>query len=303
MNKHYQKSKIFGLPKNRKAQMVNKLVFYILLLAGAIIIFTFIVKIQQSITTGMRGEMSACYTTMTLKTYTTMENKVYMVYGGIGESCPTYKVNISNEKTIIYEGEKKFDTIKYKELTNDKVNEIISDEIKYCWEQFGSGKLDAFWLAETFSSDFLPGSGTSEGMIGCRICSQISFEDKTKEYTGLKEFMKNREYGRKIKTENKDLTYYHVIAEHQSGCSYKDSKYLDEGENCWESFAVSDDGPWWSGKDPIDTNKKIDSSKDYYVVFIRQGIEKDDGVMNAYLMSGEEYNNPAICEYPLPYMR
>ncbi len=89
--------------------------------------------------------------------------------------CPTSFVNITSNKIGYIYGETYNDeTLPGSEqLKERRIKELISDEIYYCWNQFGEGKKDLFGGPKKY----------------CKICSLIQFEDNDIEVKGLYDFM------------------------------------------------------------------------------------------------------------------
>ncbi len=63
----------------------------------------------------------------------------------------------------------KTSVVKLKNIDEEKIKEIIANEMFYCWKQFGGGKKD-------FLDDFDFGKSDT----WCFICSRMSFDDKVK---------------------------------------------------------------------------------------------------------------------------
>ena len=148
-----------------------------------------------------------------------------------------------------------------------------------CWKKFGHGELDAFFVPRNWWEKYESWFYNTE-VVGCKTCAEITFElPERREFTGLKDYMKNTKLDTKT-------TIYEYIAESDRFCN---EKYLG-GENCWEEFA----------KDKkIDTNLIFDSSEAYAVVFVREGIKKQEGTLNTYVMSLDTKNR--VCKKPLPF--
>lgn len=271
------------------------LLFFIIILVSAVVIFIFVGQLQGAVHKGNRG--ASCLTSMTLRSHTTSEDLLVRTFEGTNEFCPKYQVTFYKKYAEIKLKDKTFDKIKYDELTSEKVNEIIAEEMRYCWAQFGGGKLDAFWLPETIFQKYVPFFGkASNDAIGCRVCSEISLvlEDvNTKSnFTGLRQYLKKHDITKKIQKEGEKGTYYSYLAEHEQGCG----DYVG-GENCWEEFAKDDEVM-------INTSLSIDPNEAYLVVFIRKNIKQNEGVMNTYLISQDLmdwYNEEETCK-PLPFI-
>ncbi len=86
-------------------------------------------------------------------------------------NCPPSYIEISNNK-ISYEYRSRTKSISIKgneEQKKAELQRIMADEIYYCWNQFGEGKLDIFGGAKKY----------------CSICSVISFKENTPEMNGF----------------------------------------------------------------------------------------------------------------------
>ena len=269
----------------------QEMVVYSLIAISTIVLFAFAVWYINSLKTGTRG--AGCLASMTLKTHTTIESCL-AAYSGVGEACPSYDVTFFDKKVEIFKGPKLFQIKKYGELTEEKVNEIVANEMLYCWNQFGAGKLDAFSIArsclEKAREEGITIFYDESEVIGCRVCSTIQFDEEvdSQEFSNLKEYMKKTTLGNKAKTENKDKTYYDLFAEHKNVCG---DNFL-EGENCWEEFAKNEEHK-------IQTDLTINSKKEYLVTLIRDHMNQKEGTMNVYLMTPGTYNR--VCESSLPY--
>jgi len=269
------------------------LIGLLILFAAAIILFSIAIKLQASTKKGFRG--ADCLSSVTLSTFTKAD-LVVKAYQGTDEFCPRYELNFlkkkSDLKLISFSsiGQKEKSLFKrdyYDELTDKFVLGNVANEMRVCFKQFGSGKMPVFWVPQTFWNKLF---GTPNEAIGCRICTEISFEDGAVNHkiTGLKDYLKTHDIT-KSATEDEDGSFYHYLAEHTAGCG----DLTNIGENCWEQFAISDDVL-------IDTNITIDPKEIYNVVFIRKNIDKGEGIMNVYLLSSD--TTERVCKLGLPYI-
>ncbi|MFH1589956.1 MAG: hypothetical protein ABIB43_05300, partial [archaeon] len=167
---------------------------------------------------------------------------------------------------------KKFKDIKYlgDELTESEVNQIIGTEMQECWDKFGSGNLDAFFVPRNLIEKVGITSLVKGNSIGCITCSDIIFKLPEKEkFKGLLEYLKEE---------------HKTITQHESGCPEKNT--------CWYEFAKDNQ---------INLNITFDTSiaTEYFVVFVRQNIRKGEGTLNTYVMDQDTKNR--VCETTLPF--
>lgn len=268
----------------------------ILIFVVAIGLFSMVSMIGDGLKKGTRGQ--DCLMGMNLKAQTTFEGMSgFTNYEGVNSACPVYRVTISDEKTIIKKKDKKFETIKYDYLDNDRVNDIISKELMHCWYQYGAGNIEIFWVP----GNFLTNLGLDSDAKGCRICSEITFDLETNPvggFVGFYDYMKkNSITNKQILNDVSANSYYSYIAESDRICK---KKHLsdDKGENCWERYAY---------KNELKVNETyFDPETTYLTIITRQGIKKaskDDAerTINAYVVKASDYKRTELCDYPLPF--
>lgn len=279
---------------NKKAIGQATLIFILLLFISAMVMFAFGKKLSDEIKTSTRG--SECLNSVTLNTLTKADI-IVDAYQGTDTFCPKYELIFTKDNARIDYLKKKgpgeyvkknFDKISYTdEITEKEIYRDIADEMMACWKQFGSGKVDSFWLPEDTWDDIF---GLDAEGVGCRICTEVSFEAGvwSKELKDFKPFLKNNFPSKKVTDEGDFGSYYDLLAERTAGCGTD----IITKDNCWEHFAAKDDIR-------LKTNSSIRPNEKYLVTFVRQYIDQNKGLMNVYLMHPEDYER--ICEYPLPF--
>ena len=140
-----------------------------------------------------------------------------------------YKIDKTSPMEIMYNGKK---VKEFGSLNEYIVNQVIAEEMRICYYQFGAGKLHVFDNSIYGNNDV------------CFICSQIDFKDvpntiPQRQYTGLMEYF-NKTY-----IKNEKMTYFQYF--NQNGVSI----------------------PWKTFVERIG-NINIDTTETYAVIFTKQ---------------------------------
>lgn len=182
----------------------------------------------------------------------------------IQPSCKTYnvvfyddRVEINGERQSVYDLRTHLVSTKFEGLTNDIVNQVLAEELRWCWYQYLEGKkyvinrrnLVSFWLDKPTL---------------CVLCDEVSFDNNViqSEFTGFYEYTKTH------KMSSSSQTYYSYYAEGNPICS----EYTDAPINCWESYFENR----ITSKTPSLTpqNTVFNKKEKYALVFIMDGLKK-----------------------------
>jgi hypothetical protein len=154
--------------------------------------------------------------------------------------------------TILYNGKK---INSFKQLNDYIVDQVVAEEMRICYYEFGEGKVTVFANNDATLDDNV-----------CFICAKISFKVSGQEFKGIYDYMD--------KTYIKDLSMTYI--------QYLNQPSLSEAN--WTTFSnkLYDDRPR--------EGMKIDSDKSYIVVF-----RKDYDLMSkngyyVYLLPSTELN-------------
>jgi hypothetical protein len=125
---------------------------------------------------------------------------------------------------------------KFDGLDEYLVNQVVAEEMRICWFEFGEGKI------KVMVNDNNPFAGKNV----CFLCSEIQFEDgvKIEEFKGLIDYLENTKY-------DDTKTYYEYF--NQDSIS----------KDTWENYINDEDNPAKM------TDIVLNKTKTYGVVFIR----------------------------------
>jgi len=190
--------------KNKKADF-NVVMMMIILIVCAIILFAIGSKIFKSYT--VSGAINSCR----LSVLTEAQTKVLPTWNGdkspFSISCDKRYVTFYNNKvelglapeksdpmTVTFNGKK---TTTFSKLDNYIVNQVIAEEMRICYFEFGEGKL------HVFDNDLNPKiTNIYSGQDVCFVCSEINFQDVPQDtYGGFLDYI-NRTY-----IANEKMTY------------------------------------------------------------------------------------------------
>ncbi|NQU98094.1 hypothetical protein HQ533_01390 [Candidatus Woesearchaeota archaeon] len=249
-------------------------------------------RLYAGITNSVRD--TDCYSTVLTRSFETFEYGFLAHKSDIEVFCPSYKIVFNDEDYTSQRGEEKTKIKKYpdKEITEELVNKVVAEEMTQCWAKFGRDKLDAFYIPrgwKYWAWDWDPIFSNEDKVTGCRTCAIISFNLANYQiFSGLKDYMKDRDISGKLAGESGAKKMYDYIAKHESACA---DDYLG-GENCWEEFAKHNDIAFINTDLTLESNPVLGNQKNYLVVFVRQGVKKG-GTLNTYLMDIDTKN--ALC--------
>ncbi|MBW2990155.1 hypothetical protein KY348_00450 [Candidatus Woesearchaeota archaeon] len=143
--------------------------------------------------------------------------------------CKTYKVvffedhvEINDEIIEVYDPRKKDVVKKFNGLTEDIVNWVIAEELRWCWWQFLEGKKSLLNMKNFF--------GSAERT--CFLCTEITFDESVK----TDEFKNFFKYTKEKTMPNSEMTYYQYYAEEPRKCIWRYEEIID-ADNCWEAYA------------------------------------------------------------------
>jgi len=181
--------------------------------------------------------------------------------------CKTYSVvffddhvEINGKTAEVYDPRQNDYVKKFNGLTDDIVNRVVAEELRWCWYQFLEGKKSLFGLKNFFAWN-------SER--ACFLCSEISF-DKSVTQDKFEEFYQYTKDTTMLKSEKQDsdLTYYSYYAEQPR----RYGQYYDQYDdlNAWEEYAT--------GMQSIISIIDTDKCEDYFYLVLfenRKPIERE----------------------------
>ncbi len=174
--------------KNRKGQL-GESVNMILLVVGAIILFALIVLIFLAY--GKKTDIEVCRISVAAQANTKfMVNPLEGKISPFNIDCKKRFITIYDTKVemgkdlvkqnpieIYYNGK---ETTKFSKVNDYIVNQVVAEEMRICYYQFGEGKL------AVFNSNMFKDNDV------CFICSEITFDKSIEEntYEGFMEYLK-----------------------------------------------------------------------------------------------------------------
>ncbi|MBU0471767.1 MAG: hypothetical protein KKF89_05225 [Nanoarchaeota archaeon] len=281
--------------QRKKGQTHPTLFDVIIIILSFLVILPVTTRLYAGTKEGLR-EMG-CYSMMIKRTIGSFEYGFLAFKNDLEVFCPEYIITFNDEDYSARRGTDDTKTTNYpkKKISEEAVNKIIAKEIVECWEKFGGGSLDAFYIPRDlkyWAWDWDPIFSNEDKIIGCRTCAVISFDLTTYEtFTGLINYMKETSVGG---SKSDDKKIYGEIAEHEEQCS---DDYIG-GENCWEEFAKNNENAFINTQLNFENNPLKGNQKDYFVVFVREGLRKG-GTLNTYVMDVDTKN--ALCVDTLPF--
>jgi hypothetical protein len=221
--------------------------------------------------------------------------------------CKTYNVvffedhvEINGKTAEVYDARKNDYVKKFNGLTDDIVNRVVAEELRWCWYQFLEGKKSLFNINNIWSSTERT----------CFLCSEITF-DKSVQSNQFKGFY---EYTKDTAMPNSNLTYYQYYAEEPRKCIWRYEGIIN-ADNCWEAYAqgisnniftstvqhfkeffshcsdiVTTFSTYWSSvsHDPVVKDVVFEKDKKYVVGFIREGVTSRYLQFLKWISSGSE---------------
>ncbi|MBU1199456.1 MAG: hypothetical protein KKF46_06480 [Nanoarchaeota archaeon] len=235
--------------------------------------------------------------------------------------CKTYQVeffedhvDINDKKEEVYIDSLGDKTKKFDHLTDEVVNRVVAEELKWCWYEFLEGKKSLFGIADLF-----PWSSEK----ACFVCSEIVFDESVsqEEFTGFFEYTKEKTMldSKITPFKDSDKTYYEYYAEEFR--RYSPFYDRDDGEFAWEEYTdgieviikiidISHCGDWISIATPADNRPKIEKNivfntslgKKYVVFFVREGKTSKSRKAQEYVKPVDEGCAPeTYFAYVLPF--
>jgi hypothetical protein len=204
------------------------------------------------------------------------------VLTSVGESidlsCKTYnvvffndRVEINGKKINVYDSRTKSSVKKFSGLTDEIVNEVTAEELRWCWYQFLEGNKRKMFTAKNLISANLDRPEL------CFLCDEVSFDQpsvKKESFSGFYQYTKD------TKMPLSNMTYYEYYAEQPRVCDF--AKYTDVP--CWEAYFKDH----ITGEDSNMVPEKTIFNKNstYAVVFVKSG---KAGRILQLIKSGEAY--------------
>ena len=193
--------------KNKKAALSPEtLVAFIIIIAGAIILFLYFQRLMDM---NPEAERAPCRTSV-------LEQSIAIYFSNdlINVQCPAYQIKFfekrveKNGKAIpIFDEDKEKEVKRFKSLDNDTVNEVIAEELRWCWYQFLEGKKTIFDMVNTFGN--IKDGFIREDKRLCYVCDEIVFDKSVKREM----FGGFYNYTKETIMPNSEMTYYQYYAE------------------------------------------------------------------------------------------
>lgn len=190
---------------NKKAMAIEALVALILI--AAVTLFILIYYLNAKNKYDEYSDREVCRESVIAQSISLWADKT----GGlVGLSCPTYNVQFFNNhvekngRTLtVTDPVTKEKVRKFSQLDDKVVNQVLSEELRWCWYQFAEGKRSIFDMATFF------GNVLGEDKRLCYVCDEVMFDQDVKQdkFVGFYNYTKN------TTMPNSDLTYYQYYAE------------------------------------------------------------------------------------------
>jgi len=245
----------------KKAMLIGELTIIIVVVL-AVILVIFVADLKA----GVEGmDRDICKKSVSIQA--AVMNAPYGT-GIVQTKCKTYNVNFYDDRVEI-NGKRQsvVDTRlgqsgqvvkKFNGLTNDIVNEVAAEELRFCWYQYLEGKKFIF-----DRHDWVAILSTSQKRL-CILCDEISFDPNVaqSEFTGFYDYTKTHEMN------DRSYTYYSYYAEGSTICT----DYSPTPINCWESYFADQITKNYPSMTPQNT-PTFEKGKKYAVVFIMRGLK------------------------------
>jgi len=193
---------------------------------------------------------------------------------GVSSECKTHYVTFFNDKITervddkkrnieIYDSRTGKTGKSFKELTPNIVNDVIAEQIYWCWWQFNfnNGTIPPFIHRSQLWDDGID--------IQCFRCAHISF-DTSVDYPPENEEANFFDYFQNTLKTN-ELTYYNLTSLYNGPCT----KHHNEDLNCYDAL--------WE-YNSVNLNVNIDDSKRYVVLYVREGYDKNKFTTATYIV-------------------
>jgi hypothetical protein len=191
----------------------------------------------------------------------------------LSPDCKTYNVNfydnrveINGKPVEVVDSSRKEVTKKFNGLTDDIVNQVLAEELRWCWYQFLEGQRRSINIAPLVS---LP-TGIPKS---CFLCDEIRFDKSVtkEEFNGFYDYTKNNMMS------GSNITYYDYYAEQPRICEEGilgsdvalGTHQAEFTVNCWEDYFKNQ----ITSKDKEFTPSSTVFRKDtpYVVLFLKYG--------------------------------
>ncbi|MBN2458804.1 hypothetical protein JXB28_00835 [Candidatus Woesearchaeota archaeon] len=237
---------------SRKAIVTKSLLQVILILMVFIVLAGVVVYFSKYFTA--KSDREAC------RTGTLAQSIAMTVPEGqklIDPKCKTYSitffddhVEINGKIAEVYDASKHGTIKKFNGLTDQIVNSVLAEEMRWCWYQFLEGQKKVF-TRTTLPQLYVPDLAF--------ICAEARFDPSVQgtEFTGLYDYLQNT-YVPKT-----HMTYYNYLAEEPRICETWDDTL------CWEAFfeyMFAETTGWETIGQTV-----LKKEEAYYVVFAKHG--------------------------------
>lgn len=145
------------------------------------------------------------------------------------------KVEINGKKTKKYE---------FNKLTENELNRIVAEELRFCWHKMAEGNRDVFEQSRIFGEDKT-----------CLICTELEFDVSLggKSFGGLTDYLKLH------KIPKAGATYYDYLVKSQ----IENVPALVSGYIPWSQYS-----PWGYGTTQRPFEDKFDTNQKYIIYFL-----------------------------------
>lgn len=190
-------------------------------------------------------------------------------------------VEIDGEKVpVSVEGK---EVKQFEQLTDDIVNQVLANELAWCWSQFHAGQMNIF------NVEFMDFRNWKKI---CFICDEVRFNSNVQaaKFSGFYEYLNTRE------NINFGGTYYKYIAESPRLC---DNDYEGNG-NCWEGYLDAKLTGKADPHKPMVRDIQFHKGTTYSIFFVREGIRanRDNPTYFSYIIPTSELR--AQCDKHVP---
>ncbi len=208
----------------------------------------------------------------TCKTSVLAQSVIMNAPGGenlVQPDCKTFNVNfydnrveINDERVSVYDSRQKSVVKSFDGITDEIVNQVVAEELRWCWYEFLEGKRRSLTIAPLLSVQF-------SSPKYCFLCAEITFDDSVNQA----EFRGFYEYTKRELMLNSQMTYYQYYAEEPRICEEgflgSFANTYEPRENCWEDYFADQ----ITNKDPAITpeNTVFRKGVKYVVLFMKHG--------------------------------
>ncbi|MFH0870021.1 MAG: hypothetical protein V1866_03110 [archaeon] len=256
--------------KSKKAMAMESLVALIIIIAVTLFVLLYYLKEKNKY--DVYSDREVCRESALAQSIST-----YVEGSGdlVSLSCPTNNIQFFNNhvekngKTLVVRDVDSNKNIKkFKQLDDKIVDQVLAEEMRWCWYQFLEGQK------ELFSRNLL-GAGLrgvlSDAYAFCYICDEVYFDESISQA----DFGTIKQYLMKTKMPNTELTYYNYTMKNPAS---KCDHFKDEAEktSCWEGYFeehINEENEFKGQESFYEPGgyAKLQTSVPYVIAFVRIG--------------------------------